>query len=399
MLGLGGLMRPWRSQSLLDIVLRARPRRPHAARVRRRVRRLRAAIHAAPPGSERRRRACDALGLLLIQEGNCAAVELFLRRGGYRQRLSDAVIRYPLAAPRPGPPLPAHLASVIDGALPPAVLAGLQRAFAPESAFWSEHGYRPGARSSPFFSYVHDLPSDARTAADVHVAPRADARAERGATAFDRTLSALRDLAARAFPEVATATRAEWWAHCRPHATGHQLHFDSDNEGHTHGGARHPIASAVLYLSGDVGGPTLVTDQASTSTELAEQGWAVAPATNRLLVFDARYLHAVVPGRGPPPRQPHTGAQRKRTSLMVAFWREIRTRPAAEPGAARPFPRVADGWPTLFDWDDDTAEAGNAAPPRDPPPAASWHVRPIWEPVGAQGDGRMPEYDECFQGF
>jgi hypothetical protein len=31
------------------------------------------------------------------------------------------------------------------------------------------------------------------------------------------------------------------------HPSGHQLHFDSENEGR--GGVRHPVASAVLYLS------------------------------------------------------------------------------------------------------------------------------------------------------
>src|SRR4051812_969890 len=44
-----------------------------------------------------------------------------------------------------------------------------------------------------------------------------------------------------------SATHAEWWAHCRPHASGHQLHFDSDDEGR--GGVRNPSVSTVLYLS------------------------------------------------------------------------------------------------------------------------------------------------------
>ena len=39
----------------------------------------------------------------------------------------------------------------------------------------------------------------------------------------------------------------QWWAHCRPHSSGHQLHFDSDNEGQ--GTVRNPIISTVLYLS------------------------------------------------------------------------------------------------------------------------------------------------------
>jgi hypothetical protein len=33
------------------------------------------------------------------------------------------------------------------------------------------------------------------------------------------------------FPEVKEAQYAEWWAHKRPYQSGHQFHFDTDNEG------------------------------------------------------------------------------------------------------------------------------------------------------------------------
>jgi hypothetical protein len=39
--------------------------------------------------------------------------------------------------------------------LPPATLAALQRAFRPESPFWSDHAYSDPA--TPFFSYLSDL--------------------------------------------------------------------------------------------------------------------------------------------------------------------------------------------------------------------------------------------------
>jgi hypothetical protein len=115
-------------------------------------------------------------------------------------------------------------------------------------------------------------------------------------------------------------------------AAGHQLHFDSDDEGQ--GGVRHPIITAIVYLSdntspaqthpachaGDVtapdhadsnrchthdaqrqgscsctqqdcvGGPTLMTDQV-LGGPLATQGWLAYPATNRVVFFDGRYLH------------------------------------------------------------------------------------------------------------
>lgn len=54
----------------------------------------------------------------------------------------------------------------------------------------------------------------------------------------------------------------------------------------------------VLYLDEGVGGPTLVTDQLLGEGGLAQNGWLCFPKTNRLVLFDARYLHGVVPGRG-----------------------------------------------------------------------------------------------------
>lgn len=82
--------------------------------------------------------------------------------------------------------------------------------------------------------------------------------------------------------------------HSRPHTSGHQLHFDSDETGLMQGGsAVHPIVSCVMYLTDDAGGPTLITDQTLVSG-LAEQGWLSSPQTNRLLAFDARFLHGAV---------------------------------------------------------------------------------------------------------
>jgi len=75
---------------------------------------------------------------------------------------------------------------------------------------------------------------------------------------LEQVIHHVRSLVVREFPKAAEATHAEWWAHCRPHASGHQLHFDSEDEGR--GTVRHPVVSTVLYLTQGVGGPTLVTD-------------------------------------------------------------------------------------------------------------------------------------------
>jgi hypothetical protein len=107
---------------------------------------------------------------------------------------------------------------------------------------------------------------------------------------------------------------------------GHQLHYDSDDEGQ--GGVRNPIFTSVLYLAPNtaspssnssssrhthaptadssnqaaqqqqqqqdvpsfVGGPTLVTDQL-LGGPLATKGWLAYPATNRFVMFDGKYLH------------------------------------------------------------------------------------------------------------
>ena len=60
----------------------------------------------------------------------------------------------------------------------------------------------------------------------------------------------------------------------------------------------------VVYVTGDVGGPTLVTTQRLTSKRLADRGWIVHPRVNRVCMFDGGVLHGVIPGRGVPPAAP-----------------------------------------------------------------------------------------------
>jgi len=38
---------------------------------------------------------------------------------------------------------------------------------------------------------------------------------------------------------------------------------------------RHPICSAIVYVTGGIGGPTLVTNQTRRSKQLAKRGWLV----------------------------------------------------------------------------------------------------------------------------
>ena len=142
---------------------------------------------------------------------------------------------------------------------------------------------------------------------------------------------------------------AEFWAHCRPHCSGHQMHFDSDDEGRD--GIRNPIISTVLYLNDYLGGPTLVTNQSLTSDKLANKGWMVFPKRNRLCMFDGKMLHGVIPGRGPTMNR-----DSRRITLMLAFWKDIKERDAPEKGSCRKFPsddHPKYSWHKMFDFGDE----------------------------------------------
>jgi len=360
------------------------------------------AFQASRPDSQIHRRAREKLVLLLCQEGLCAPREIdrLLRPGGFTVRLSLCLLRYRKLRPvHPFSPPPSGTAYAVEGALPRGMLKHLRLALGPSSTFWRAHGYRCGLSS--FFSYVHPLDQPGRCG-------------------LDRVIQLLHAHVVSYFPKAAAATRAEWWAHCRPHSTGHQLHFDSDDEGR--GGVRHPIVSVALYLTGGVGGPTLITEQhAARSTGLPRQGWAILPKLNRAVMFDGSLLHCVVPGRGPAPRSA-SGKPRRRISLMVAFWSAICEKDGDKPGAARPFPYASlsksgmgastctSKWVERFDWDTqcDNLGHGRGTPACEDGRNASselWPVRPVWEPVlpCSMPKGslpiRMPAYDECFQGF
>ncbi|KAJ3331038.1 hypothetical protein HDU93_009965, partial [Gonapodya sp. JEL0774] len=298
----------------------------------------------------------DRLALLYCQTGRDSLAVDLLRDADYEWRLGRGILNYPSALEGVKSPHRKHdltpkptavttsLVQAVDDSLPPSLFNHLREVFKPSSSFWTAHGYNEH-QSNGYFSYVVDL--RAFTGSNDSKKPP---------TLFHCTLQYLLRLASHLFPERSQSiTHAEFWAHCRPHTSGHQFHFDSENEGHGKGGPRHPPCTAIVVLSdGTVGGPTIVTEQVlktrkvangakrgllksrskadsnevETKTGLADSAYAVNVAPGRVTVFRADVLHGVVPGKPPtPPSQERSPTfSNRRISFMVGFWDGMKAR-------------------------------------------------------------------------
>ena len=367
------------------------------------------------------------LALYLVQEGRASEAKAMLRGMGCGWRLADCVLRYAEGDARGGGgdgqgqgegrgngeevrseggdgdergggaegvgigvgTGVKRWVRAVDDALPASMMARLGACFGRESPFWAEHGYGVDGEGTGYFSYAHRL---------------GEVLGDDG-TGMGQILAWIhREVVCELCPGARGARFAEWWAHCRPHACGHQLHFDSDDEGR--GGVRNPICSVVVYLSASsVGGPTLVTNQTLGSRGLAQHGWLVHPVRNRMCIFDGRVLHGVIPGRG-------VGPGGRRVTLMVAFWEDLVLREpnSKAPCASQPFPAGDNSgfsWPRLLE-----RESGGYAPPPGLPAGAGavadGEITPeslarVWESVDnpsmAVPVDSMPPYSQCFQGF
>ena len=270
---------------------------------------------------EEERQSLDALCLLLCQQARNKEAVAIMQKLGHVARLSKQVLHYPL----PTPTTAATAATstplrVFDNALPASTLQSLQATFcAGDAHYWTSHNYAVYP-PSPYFSFVVPI----KPTSFVDYGP------------LGELLRTIVSQTEAHFGGASEAKYAEIWAHRRPHSSGHQLHFDSDDEGR--GGVRNPLVSTVLYLSDEgCGGPTLVTDQHIDGDALAQQGWLAFPKENRLVIFDGAVLHGVIPGRG------YVNNARTRTTLMVALWDEIQVREGEGPGAARRLPGSSGG--------------------------------------------------------
>jgi hypothetical protein len=379
--------------------------------------------------------ALNGLALLLHQEQRFDRLQQLLSSAGFRYRLSDAIICYPHhhhssnhdAAYKQLLKEGSRYVRVLDNALPVPIVQHLRRAFSNTSAFWREHHYST-IPASGYFSYLHPLqPSDQPPATSSgQLVDSAGTQYQHCFNGFDQIIAHVHALVLGMFPKVAQARYAEWWAHCRPHSSGHQLHFDSDDEGR--GGVRNPIVSTVIFLSTSnrIGGPTLVTNQAFVSRKLADRGWLAHPADNRIVMFDGSVLHGVIPGHGVPDQQLQhegDGGDGRRITLMIAFWKDAIARPGNSPGANRLFPQTCPtststtstiATATSYSWQHLLApllphQSFSYADAPSPQEAIPIGVSQIWQDVNIDENKRnlcnvaalrlLPAYHLCFQGF
>lgn len=335
--------------------------------------------------------ASEKFALLLCQSGRCKKAKKGLASIGFTCRLAKRVLDYPEESTtrdylsstnanhkqQKAPPC-----TIVDNFLTPAELGRLQSVFQSTTAnYWTSHDYSVEP-PSPYFSYVLSL----------------DQIDSDGFGFIGNLIQKVLHcpLLSEKFPKLSNTRYVEMWAHNRPHASGHQLHFDSDDEGR--GGIRNPIISTILYIAdGDeeiAGGPSLVTNQKLSDEKLATKGWMSSPKPYRLVAFDGRYLHGVVPGKGT--------RDGRRITLMFAFWDDIKIRRGLGKGSARPFPKnVLPPWASQLS-KPDNSDSEVASNQYDNCKAAEPIVLDrVYETLEGKAWKKqdMPAYDEVFQGF
>lgn len=318
------------------------------------------------------RHAGEKLALILLQSGRSHEADQILSTLQYTCRLSDLVLNYPseyvadssMELQRNKKDNNANEFSATapyrayDHFVTDDEMQMFHTVFAdPNNDYWKSHNYSVEP-PSPYFSYLIPLRKDyllqRSSNNNNNSAEEVNDNSSGGIFAF---VQRLQNFLQSHFP-VKNASYCEMWAHNRYHATGHQFHFDSDNEGCTEE-IRNPICSCIVYLSDNrFGGPSIITNQRLTSNTLATKGWMCHPQLGRLVVFDGTVLHGVVPGKGVvsdcycAQSETNDGTKsseqrinliQRRVSVMFAFWRKIRVRDSDDSsivvgGAAKSLP-------------------------------------------------------------
>ncbi len=333
------------------------------------------------------RKAFERLALLLCQSGRFKKAKGILTKLGYECRLSQVVLNYPLSPQGESNNTKEVQDQGASSEIPCCVLDGfmtkhevnhLRDVFeSPSASYWVDHNYAIEP-PSPYFSYVLPL----NKASDLGFVGELILKIYQS-----------KELRSK-FPKLKNATKVEMWAHNRPHPSGHQMHFDSDDEGRD--GIRNPIISTILYVTADCGGPSLITNQKLTDKRLATKGWMCHAKSERLLAFDGRFLHGVIPGKG-------VAEAGRRVTVMFAFWSDIRIRNEEGPGSARPFPLINHD---SIQWVESLMKNSLASPEvaesNECKEAEPLQIDRIYETLEGKRWTKsmgMPEYDRVFQGF
>lgn len=147
-----------------------------------------------------RAQACYEFALLNCQQNKHNIADYYLRRLGYRYKLSKRIWQYNQTPPQTDTPLiTSGLPGVVqcfDDVMPPALLCKLQGIFSTDSPFWREHQYP----SDSFFSYNVPLPPE-KTCSNL----------------MEQVATYLKPFVAASFPELplCEVSSIEWWAHSR----------------------------------------------------------------------------------------------------------------------------------------------------------------------------------------
>lgn len=248
-----------------------------------------------------------------------------------------------------------------------------------DATYWTDHNYSVEP-PSPYFSYLIPL-KDVKSFGYL-----------------GSLIQRLQTCLVEWQPLLRSCSQVEMWVHNRPAATGHQLHFDTDNEGRE-GAVRHPLVTCVLYLSEDRGGPTLVTNQRKSSRYPADQGWLSQSVVGRMTAIDGRVLHCVVPGKA----TITTAPQQRRVTLMLAFWRRIHVRREPGVGAARAFPSSVDDESCTWANRLRDPTVASTSPEEDHPTSVDPEpLNHVFETVRGEPwpvSSGLPSYDCVFQGI
>ena len=131
-----------------------------------------------------------------------------------------------------------------------------------------------------------------------------------------------------------------------------------------------------------------------------------------MLIFDAKYLHGVIPGRGLGPADP----SRRRLSFMIGFWRDIKSRQLGRGnhGAGQLLPSLASPVSSSYtssssvskmpSWEAEmpplsSVDGSDVTELRSGSPAPLLEIQNVWEQVDSTNIAPQPNYESCFQGF